>query len=68
MASASEQLASNMNLGAFGKAKELQKRILFTLFILVIYRIGTFIPVPGIDMAAFAEVFKGGAAGGAGPR
>lgn len=64
MASASEQLAANMNLGSFAKAKELQKRILFTLAILVIYRIGTFIPVPGVDMAAFQQVFQSGSSGG----
>jgi preprotein translocase subunit SecY len=64
MASASEQLAANMNLGSFAKAKELQKRILFTLAILVIYRIGTFIPVPGVDMAAFNQVFASGSSGG----
>ena len=38
MASASEQLAQNMNLGVFAKAKELQQRLLFTLFILIVYR------------------------------
>jgi preprotein translocase subunit SecY len=64
MASASEQLAANMNLGSFAKAKELQKRILFTLAVLVVYRIGTFIPVPGIDMVAFSELFKNGTLGG----
>jgi len=64
MASASEQLAANMNFGSFAKAKELQKRILFTLAILVIYRIGTFIPVPGIDMQAFQQVFDSGSSGG----
>jgi len=60
MASASEQLAANMNLGVFGKAKDLQKRLLFTLLILVVYRIGTFIPVPGIDLAAFQANFESG--------
>ncbi|MEE9272218.1 MAG: preprotein translocase subunit SecY [Robiginitomaculum sp.] len=64
MASASEQLASNMNLGSFGKAKELQKRILFTLLILVVYRIGTFIPVPGVDMSSYSQIFSTGSAGG----
>ena len=44
-----------MNFGAFARAKELQKRILFTLFVLVIYRIGTYVPVPGIDPAQFAK-------------
>jgi len=58
MASAAEQLASNMSLGAFGKAKELQKRILFTLFILIIYRIGTYIPVPGVNVDAVSDILN----------
>jgi len=58
MASAAEQLAQNMNFGAFAQAKELQKRILFTLLVLVIYRIGTFVPVPGIDPTQFALAFQ----------
>lgn len=64
MASASEQLASNMSLGAFGKAKDLQQRLLFTLMVLVVYRIGTFVPVPGLDMAAFQQAFEAGGGGG----
>ncbi|MEP1230491.1 MAG: preprotein translocase subunit SecY, partial [Litorimonas sp.] len=63
MASASEQLAANMNLGVFAKAKELQNRLLFTLFILVIYRIGTFVPIPGMNMDAFQAAFDGGGGG-----
>ncbi|WP_017931357.1 preprotein translocase subunit SecY [Robiginitomaculum antarcticum] len=63
MASASEQLASNMNLGAFGKAKDLQQRILFTLFVLIIYRLGTFVPVPGINLAAYADTFASASGG-----
>jgi preprotein translocase subunit SecY len=59
MASAAEQLAANMNFGAFQKATELHKRIWFTLIALVIYRLGTFIPIPGIDPAAFASAFEG---------
>jgi preprotein translocase subunit SecY len=58
MASAAEQLAANMNFGAFARAKELQKRILFTLFVLVIYRIGTYVPLPGIDPAQYAAAFE----------
>lgn len=68
MVSASEQLARNVNFSAFGKAKDLQKRILFTMLILIVYRIGTFIPVPGVDMAAYSKVFstasQNGGAGG----
>ncbi|MEO0465692.1 MAG: preprotein translocase subunit SecY [Pseudomonadota bacterium] len=58
MATAAEQLARNVNFGSFAKAKDLQKRILFTLGILVLYRLGTFIPVPGIDQAQFASFFE----------
>jgi preprotein translocase subunit SecY len=58
MASAAEQLASSLNLGAFAKATELKKRIWFTLGALVIYRLGTYIPIPGIDPAVLAEIFN----------
>ncbi|MGY6662694.1 MAG: preprotein translocase subunit SecY [Glycocaulis sp.] len=58
MASAAEQLAANMNFGAFARAKELQKRLLFTLFVLIIYRVGTYIPMPGIDPDVFASAFQ----------
>ncbi len=64
MASAAERLASNVNFSAFGKAKELQQRIWFTLGALVVYRLGTYIPIPGIDAAVLAEVFN--QSGGAG--
>ncbi len=58
MASAAEQLASNLNLGAFAKATELKKRIWFTLGALVIYRLGTYIPLPGIDPQILSAIFK----------
>jgi preprotein translocase subunit SecY len=63
MASAAEQLAANLNFGAFSKAEELKKRIWFTLGALLIYRFGTFIPLPGIDPAAFAESFQSQSSG-----
>ncbi len=63
MASAAEQLAANVNFAAFSKAKELQKRIWFTLIALVVYRIGTFIPIPGIDPLAFQQAFDQQAGG-----
>src|ERR1700759_3110064 len=59
MASAAEQLAANINWSAFAKADELKKRIWFTLGALVIYRLGTYIPLPGIDPAAFEATFTG---------
>ena len=58
MASAAEQMAANMNWGAFGKAKELQQRIVFALALLIVYRIGTYIPVPGIDAAQLKSFFE----------
>jgi preprotein translocase subunit SecY len=58
MASAAEQLAANMNLGAFQKATELHQRIWFTLGALIVYRLGTYIPIPGIDVAAFTQAFQ----------
>ncbi len=63
MASAVEQMAANMSWSAFGKATELRQRILFTLAILIVYRIGTYIPVPGIDANALREFMDQAAAG-----
>src|ERR1700751_3346836 len=59
MASAAEQLAANLNFGAFQKATELHKRLWFTLVALVVYRLGTFVPIPGINREAFAHAFEG---------
>lgn len=58
MASAAEQLAANLNFAAFSKATELKKRIWFTLGVLIVYRLGTYIPLPGIDPIALAQVFS----------
>jgi preprotein translocase subunit SecY len=55
MASAAEQMAASLNLGAFGKATELKKRIWFTLGALIVFRLGTYIPVPGIDASVMAQ-------------
>ena len=63
MASAAEQLAANMNVGAFAKATELHKRLWFTVGALIVYRLGTYIPIPGINAAAFAQAFQGNAKG-----
>ncbi len=58
MASAAEQLASNLSLGVLGKATELKKRIWFTLGALIVYRIGTYIPVPGVDATVMGELLS----------
>ena len=63
MASAANQMASGINLGAFGKATELKKRLWFTLGALVIYRLGTYIPIPGIDQQIFKDIFSNQAGG-----
>ena len=63
MASAAEQLAASINFGAFSKATELKNRIWFTLGALVIYRLGTYIPLPGIDAGILQEIFKQNAGG-----
>jgi len=63
MASAAEQLAANLNLGAFAKATELKRRIWFTLGMLVIYRLGTYIPIPGIDPNILQDIFSQQAGG-----
>jgi len=58
MTSAAEQFASNINLASFAKAEELKKRLLFTLGALIVYRLGTFVPIPGIDPVAFSQGFQ----------
>ena len=63
MASAAEQLAANLNFGAFAKAEALKKRIWFTLGALLIYRLGTYIPVPGIDPLALEQAFSAQSSG-----
>src|ERR1044072_7930888 len=60
---AAEQLASSINLSAFSKATELKSRIWFTLGALVIYRLGSFIPIPRIDPSTLQEVFSRNAGG-----
>src|ERR1700742_4173093 len=56
MASAADQLAANINLSVFSKATELKRRIWFTLGALIIFRLGTFITLPGIDPAVMADI------------
>ncbi|MBV8888269.1 MAG: preprotein translocase subunit SecY [Alphaproteobacteria bacterium] len=63
MASAAEQLAASINFSAFSKATELKSRIWFTLGALVIYRLGTYIPIPGIDPGILQNIFSRNAGG-----
>jgi preprotein translocase subunit SecY len=62
MVSAVEQLSRNASWGAFAKASELKKRLWFVLGALLVYRLGTYIPIPGIDPRAWSDIFsqKGG--------
>ena len=66
MASAAEQLAANLNFGVLSKATDLKKRLLFTVLALVVYRLGTYIPMPGVNPQVMTEMFnqsKGGILG-----
>jgi preprotein translocase subunit SecY len=58
MPSAAEQLAANFNFGSFAKATELRQRLLFTFAVLIVARLGTFIPMPGIDPTALAHMIS----------
>ncbi len=58
MVSAAEQLVANLNFSAFAKADELKRRLWFTLGALLVYRLGTYIPLPGINPEALAELVK----------
>ena len=58
MASVAENIAKSINLGAFAKATELKRRLWFTLGALIVYRIGTYIPIPGIDSHVLADIFR----------
>ena len=58
MATAAERLANNLNFGALGKATELRNRLLFTLGALIVFRLGTFLPIPGINPIALQQFFE----------
>ena len=58
MASAAERLANNLNFGALGKASELRNRLFFTLGALIVFRLGTFLPIPGINPIALQQFFE----------
>ncbi len=63
MVSAAEQMAANTSWAALGKATDLRNRILFTIGLLIVYRLGTYIPVPGIDANALREFMESAATG-----
>src|SRR6201998_1766217 len=63
MGSAAEQVTANINFCAFAQADELKKRIWFTLGALLVYRLGTYIPLPGIDPNIWDQVFRSQAGG-----
>ena len=63
MASAAEQMAANVSWGTLAKATELRQRIVFALGLLIIYRLGTYVPVPGIDGVALREFMDQAATG-----
>ncbi len=63
MASAAEQMAANLSWGALGKATDLRSRIFFTIGLLIVYRLGTYIPVPGIDGQALRDFMSNAGAG-----
>jgi hypothetical protein len=63
MVSAAEQMAANLNWGSIGKAKDLQNRILYALLLLIIYRAGTYVPVPGVDAEQLKAFFEQNAQG-----
>ncbi|WP_435256576.1 preprotein translocase subunit SecY [Thioclava sp. FR2] len=63
MASAAEQMAANLSWSALGKATDLRARIFFTLGLLIVYRLGTYIPVPGIDGVQLREFMESAGAG-----
>ncbi|MGD9638206.1 MAG: preprotein translocase subunit SecY [Alphaproteobacteria bacterium] len=58
MASLYERMASNVNMAAFAKADNLKQRMWFTLGALIVFRLGTFIPLPGINATILSDIFS----------
>ena len=58
MATPADRLANNLNFGALGRATELRQRLLFTLGALIVFRLGTFLPIPGINPQALQQFFE----------
>ena len=63
MASLAEKMAAGLDMSAFSKAEELKKRLWFTIMALIVFRLGTFIPLPGINAGVLAEMFSRNAGG-----
>ena len=58
MATPADRLANNLNFGVLGRATELRQRLLFTLGALIVFRLGTFLPIPGINSKALQQFFE----------
>jgi preprotein translocase subunit SecY len=58
MASSTDRMAAGSGFGALAKADELKKRLWFTVGALIIYRLGTYLPLPGINPGALADIFS----------
>ena len=58
MASPTDRMAAGSGFGALAKADELKKRLWFTVGALIIYRLGTYLPLPGINPGALADIFS----------
>ncbi len=63
MASTADKMAASLNLGVIGQATELKKRLLFTILALLVYRFGSYIPLPSIDPHALSEMMKNNSGG-----
>ncbi len=48
--------SENLSTGAFSQATDLKNRIFFTIFLLIIYRLGTYVPLAGIDPDSLKEI------------
>lgn len=63
MASIAEQLAANLSFKSFSNAQDLKKRLWFTLGVLIVYRFGSYVPLPGIDSQLMADLVKSNGSG-----
>lgn len=63
MASQIDKMATGFGWETFAKATDLQKRLLFTLGAMIVYRLGTFIPLPGINSVVLEDIFTRQAGG-----